>query len=251
MNKVKKTPIQIRAENTHSAEEFLAELKARLRVGGLTCPDPVIANLQRRPAFRHLHQHIIGMKNLLKIVKSKWCLVGNSAAICYGTTRISDNVDICIDSTGDDYRLTEIALVDAGWKPIFVDEIRYKHHPNFVVRSWWNENGKQPRHGSFCRRLNLIVPAGPVQWSVLDSNPPASPVKKQWPVASTNLLFAMKASLGRPIDIADMIEIVQGGADIQWGLIRQMIFRSGIGGDEIIQSIQSIAGKMKRPKVDM
>lgn len=245
MNKTKRTPLQIRAENVSTADEFLDELKARVKVGGLTRPNPVIANLQRRPAFKHLRGHVVGLSRLPKLLKSTWRLAGCAAAVCYGTTRRSDNIDILIDGTGDSYRHTEMALAKDGWVPTFVDEIRTKHHPSFVVRSWWKSSDDPPPHGTFCRRLNLIVPVSQKQCAIIDPVAPLSPVSKHWKMMQLESLLAMKASIARPRDIADMIEIVQGGAPIQWSRIRQLMFHTDIGGESVLAKIQSIAEAIK------
>jgi hypothetical protein len=180
-----------------------------------------------------------------KLLKATWQLAGCAAAVCYGTTRLSDNIDILIDGSGDSYRQTEIELSEEGWTPTFVDEIRTKHHPNFVVRSWWKVSDEPPPRGAFCRRLNLIVPVSHKQATIIDPVASISPVNKHWKMIKLEPLLAMKASLARPKDIADMIEIVQGGAPIQWGRIKQLMYQTDIGGEEVLAKIQFISEAIK------
>jgi hypothetical protein len=251
-NRVKKTPLQIRAENSSSPEEFLRELFGRLSVGGLTRPNPVTANLQRRSAYKHLHGHVVGTKNIPKLLHAPWCLAGNAAAICYGTTRYTDNIDVLIDGSGEAYRETEKTLLENEWTPVLIDSIRTKHHPHFVVRSWWNITENIPKRGILSRRLNLIVPTRQLSEAVVHNFPISaihaitSPVHKNWPMLRLETLIAMKVSLGRAIDIADIIEIIQGGAPFSWHMVRTLAIQSGFGCDDLIRQIMSIADEMPR-----
>jgi hypothetical protein len=193
---------------------------------------------------------MVGNKRLPESIKSNWTLVGNSAAVLHGTTRLSDNLDLLIDDTGQQYRNTEQALIKRGWEPIFVDDLRTKHHPHFVVRSWYNNTEKIPKNGRLCRRLNLIVPVSRDEAILLAQPTTQTPSNKRWSMCSLSVLFAMKASLARPLDIADMVEIIQGGAKINWWLVRQLLVKAhldgvaDIGSDDVIDRLQIMSERI-------
>lgn len=246
MNKTRRTPVQIRAESVSTTDEFLSEMRARVRSGGLTRPSPVVANLQRRGAFKHLSKMMSGLPKIPKLFEGFWCLVGNSAAVMYGTTRQSDNIDIMISHKEINYRETEQMLLRNDWEPVFVDSTRIKHHPDFVVRSWWLTSDELPKRGKLCRRLNFVVPAGDESYRLLSQPLTGNPSGKNWPVCSLDVLFAMKCSLARPTDIADLIEIVQGGAGIRWWSITSLMDRAGLKGTDVARQIEDIASYMKK-----
>lgn len=248
MMKAGKSSIQIGAQNQPDPSEFVAELRSRLKCGGLTRPDPVTAHVERMPAFRELSKLVRGFRNLPKLMSSQnWCLVGNAAAIAYGTTRFSDNIDVLVDGVGNAYRNLENVLVKAGWEPIFSDQNRTKYYPAYVVRSWWLTSDAKKYNVDQCRRLNLVVPAGAAQIKANDlitKRLNNFPLAKKWKLCSADSLFAIKAHVFRSVDIADLVEIIQGGAKIDWQAAKSLSESAGLDHTALLDTLRVIMEEM-------
>lgn len=247
MKKISKTIIQAKADSAVSGHELLSELHDRMTIGLLTMPPAEVADVQRQQAYLSLSRLVRGIKQLPKLmVKADWCLVGGAAAITHGSTRLTDNVDVLIGGDIDTYRDVELMLAQSEWEPIFVDACRTKYHPAFVVRSWWFK-GDAPKNikTDACRRLNLVSATDKVQDRAFSSiKQEAFALARDWMACSVEVLFAMKIFLGRAVDIADMIEIIQGGSSINWRIVRDIMERANLGGLEMFQKLSEIGQKL-------
>ena len=149
----------------------------------------------------------IGFFAILAAARVRFVLVGGLALVLHGLDRLTADVDLVIDLSGDPARAAVQALTEAGYRPLApVDPIalvdpeqrrQWQTVRNMQVFSFWDSSNMRPTVDIM---LSPEVPFEELWAAALAMNIGGHEVR----VASIEHLIRLKVAAGRPQDLADI-----------------------------------------------
>ncbi len=149
----------------------------------------------------------IGLVAILAAARIRFVLVGGLALVLHGLDRLTADVDLVIDLSADSAQAAVQALTGAGYRPLApVDPIaladpeqrrEWQTVRNMQVFSFWDSSNTRPTVGI------MLSPEVPFEelWTAASL---MSIGGHEVRVASVEHLIWMKATAGRPQDLADI-----------------------------------------------